>query len=148
MWRDIRIKVECREHTDEEGAWAFLLYQGFESILDKGGELVDGECPADMDMGEYLMLVQFTETGISCDVVGVGSHATIDVDGVAVEDLVGAYAETVGHLGDKCAVAIDESELTCFETTKETIKFGDAGCDDKLWPPGMCGFLKRMRNGV
>ena len=33
MGCDVRIKVECRKHTDDEGAWMLFLYQGFKSVL-------------------------------------------------------------------------------------------------------------------
>lgn len=77
-----------------------------------------------------MVLVEFSESGIVCDVVGVGSHTTIDVDGRAVEGLVGVDAETVGHLCDKGTVAVDEGELSGFEAAEETVEFSDAGGDD------------------
>ena len=50
MGGDVRIKVECGKHTDEEGTWMLFLYQGFKSVLYQGGELIDGKCTTDVDL--------------------------------------------------------------------------------------------------
>ncbi len=92
------------------------------------------------------MLVEFSESGIMCDVVGVSGHATIDVDGGAVEGLICIDAEAVGHLCDKGAVAVDESKLPGFEAAEETVEFSDAGSDNEFRLPGSSGFLKGTRN--
>ena len=40
------------------------MYQCFKTILYESGELVDGECTADVNLGENLMLIEFSETSI------------------------------------------------------------------------------------
>ena len=91
------------------------------------------------------MLVEFSESCVVCDVVGIGSHTAIDVDGGAVEGLVGVDAETVGHLCDKGAVPIDEGELPGFEAAEKTVEFSDSGGDNQFRFPGSGGFLKCTR---
>lgn len=96
MGRNIGVKVKCRKHTDKKGTWLITVDERFKLFLDKSGELVKSECAADADMGEHLMLIKFQLTGVPGYVIGVCSHATVDIEGITVEGSVGGDAEPVG----------------------------------------------------
>ena len=85
------------------------------------------------------MLIEFELSGVAGDAVGVGAHATVEVDGVAFEGSVGLHAEVIRDVSDEFAGAVDDGELSCFEASEEMIDGVDAGVDDEFWSyDGFC----------
>jgi hypothetical protein len=100
--------------------------------MNESDELIDSEGAAHVDMPEEAMLIKLKLPCVAGDPIGVGAHATVEVDSIAFEGTVGLHTQLIGEVPDEFAGAIDNGELSGLEASEKPIDSVDARVKDEL----------------